>query len=314
VLNGRGLDVGGREVLFVSTRRQFLALAAAAVAVSATPGRILAHAHAESTPTVDETVAALGLQEIAITTTDTGFAAPADVKAGRSRVTLVAKTGQRVEAALVKLPAGLSADAAKEQVGGDLPIKDAIYAGGVSAIDGGSGWVVLELVEGDWTIAVTAMDLAAQDAPPQVSMLSLTVAANDAATVDVPAAVKTQVTEFAFIGLKDATIPAGPQIWSVENVGAQPHHIVLLGTPKLVTDEDVKAVTAAMMSATPTPPPDWFMQATEAGYVSVLSPKQTVWTEFDLKPGFYLALCFVVDAETQMPHVMEGMHQAFTVA
>jgi hypothetical protein len=36
-------------------------------------------------------------------------------------------------------------------------------------------------------------------------------------------------------------------------------------------------------------------------------------TEYDLQPGTYTAFCFIADAATGMPHLLEGMFQSFTV-
>jgi hypothetical protein len=214
----------------------------------------------------------------------------------------------------------MSADDAKAafdaSYSSDMPVEKAVYAGGVAVADGQPGWAIVDLPEGDWALALTPSPLEGdQQQMPVATLLPLTVkGAAAAATEEIPVAAAAEVTEFAFVGLKDATLPAGKQIWSIENTGAQPHHIVLFGTPKFVTDADVNDMLNVMMSATPTPPPDWFLQASEAGYVPIISPGKTMWTEFDFAPGFYLALCFIADPATGMPHVMSGMHQAFTVA
>jgi hypothetical protein len=303
----------------VSTRRQFLVLAAGAVAVSAVPGRGVARALAQSTPTAKETIAALALPEIAIVQTDQGFEAPSDLNAGRYRIVVTPLSGQRVELSVVSFPATLAAADVQakwaESYASDMPLADTFYAGGVAVEDGKPGWVIVDLAAGDWTLALTPQALAGADAPPVSTLLPL-MAMGDAAaaTEEIPTTVAAQVTEFAFVGLKDKTLPAGSQIWSIENVGAQPHHIVLFGTPKLVTDADVQDMLGAMTSATPVAPPEWFQQVTDGGYVPVLTTGRKMWTEFDFKAGFYLAVCFISDVETHMPHVMEGMHQAFTVA
>ena len=44
-----------------------------------------------------------------------------------------------------------------------------------------------------------------------------------------------------------------------------------------------------------------------------LSPGETAWTEVDLAPGTYVALCFVFDPATGMPHAAMGMVAVFTV-
>lgn len=305
----------------MSNRRQFLAAAAGAIAISAIPGRQFGRALAQATPTVDEVIAGLNLPELAVTQTAAGFkASAAQAEAGRLRLTVTPLAQQRVELSVIAFPAGMSADDANAafsaSYASDMPVEKAVYAGGVAVADGKPGWAIVDLPEGEWTLALTPSPLDGdQQQPPVSTLLPLAVKGAGAATAEaIPVAAAAKVTEFAFVGLKEASLPAGKQIWSIENTGAQPHHIVLFGTPKLVTDADVNDLLNMMMNATPTPPPDWFQQATEAGYVPVISPKQTMWTEFEFPAGFYLALCFIADPATGMPHVMSGMHQAFTVA
>jgi hypothetical protein len=43
----------------------------------------------------------------------------------------------------------------------------------------------------------------------------------------------------------------------------------------------------------------------------VITAGQEFWLEVDLAPGFYVALCFVADPGTNMPHVMHGMIAPF---
>ena len=41
---------------------------------------------------------------------------------------------------------------------------------------------------------------------------------------------------------------------------------------------------------------------------------QTIWSEFDLDPGTYAVICFILDHETGRPHAVDGMVTVFTVA
>jgi hypothetical protein len=49
------------------------------------------------------------------------------------------------------------------------------------------------------------------------------------------------------------------------------------------------------------------------GGLGWLTPGATAWTEVDLEPGTYFALCYVFDPETGQPHVANGMVDVFTV-
>lgn len=48
--------------------------------------------------------------------------------------------------------------------------------------------------------------------------------------------------------------------------------------------------------------------------IGALSAGNTGWYLTDLAPATNVALCFVLDGETHMPHALRGMIQVFTVA
>ncbi len=110
------------------------------------------------------------------------------------------------------------------------------------------------------------------------------------------------------------TIAAGRQIWAVTNTGEQPHELLLARSPQPVTTEQVMELMAGESEeATPTGGGSSFADFEPAGGMGWLSPGLTAWTEVDLEPGTYVALCFVFDPETGLPHVAHGMVAVFTV-
>ncbi len=110
------------------------------------------------------------------------------------------------------------------------------------------------------------------------------------------------------------TVDAGPQLWEVTNTGEQPHELLLARSPEPVTAEQVMELMAGESEeATPTGGGPSFGDFEPVGGVGWLSPGVTAWTEVDLEPGTYVALCFVFDPETGLPHVAMGMVAVFTV-
>ena len=77
-------------------------------------------------------------------------------------------------------------------------------------------------------------------------------------------------------------------------------------------------VMTLLQSEDATPPPDFPYQESDFDFnqpgLGALSPGQTSWLALDLAPGTYIALCFVPDRETGVPHALMGMVQVFTVA
>jgi hypothetical protein len=110
------------------------------------------------------------------------------------------------------------------------------------------------------------------------------------------------------------TVAAGRQVWAVTNSGEQPHELLLARSPQPVTAEQVIELMAGESAeATPTGGGPSFGDFEPVGGIGWLSPGVTAWTEVDLEPGTYVALCFVFDPETGMTHAAMGMVAVFTV-
>jgi hypothetical protein len=110
------------------------------------------------------------------------------------------------------------------------------------------------------------------------------------------------------------TVAAGRQLWAVTNTGEQPHELLLARSPEPVTTKQVMELMASPSEeATPTGGGPSFDDFEPVGGIGWLSPGVIAWTEVDLVPGAYVALCFVFDPETGMPHVAMGMVDVFNV-
>jgi hypothetical protein len=110
------------------------------------------------------------------------------------------------------------------------------------------------------------------------------------------------------------TLAAGRQTWAVTNVGREPHELLLARSPQPVTTDQVMELLAGESEeATPTGGGPSFADFEPVGGMGWLSPGLTAWTEVDLVPGTYVALCFVFDPETGLPHTALGMVAVFTV-
>ena len=110
------------------------------------------------------------------------------------------------------------------------------------------------------------------------------------------------------------TVAPGRQLWAVTNTGEQPHELLLARSPQPVTPEQVMDLLAdPSEEATPTGGGPSFADFEPVGGLGWLSPGLTAWTEVDLEPGTYVALCFVFDPQTGLPHVAHGMVAVFTV-
>ena len=135
------------------------------------------------------------------------------------------------------------------------------------------------------------------------------------------------LVEMAFEGLP-SEVAAGTHVWEVTDGGDQLHELVVLQLAEgLTADQAIQIfmeppAPAATPAASPVvdqsvatpagPPPGPPFEA--IGGVAPLSPGETNYAVLDLAAGEYVAICFVPDAQTGVPHFAMGMIAGFTVA
>jgi hypothetical protein len=111
--------------------------------------------------------------------------------------------------------------------------------------------------------------------------------------------------DFAF------TIPgelsAGTQTWEVVNHGEQPHELMLGKIKEGKTLEDVMTYLQTGQFG-----PDMPLEL--MGGAQGMSTGYSTFITYDLEPGNYVALCFIPDPKTGLPHLALGMISHFTAA
>lgn len=71
---------------------------------------------------------------------------------------------------------------------------------------------------------------------------------------------------------------------------------------------------AQLMSGAPPAEGSLWTRLIWVGYAAIISPGHTVWIEYDLEPGSYVATSWVIDGPaTGEPALAKGMVQPFTV-
>ena len=271
----------------------------------------------------NRTLAALGLPDIALRQLPDGTVegAPAEVAAGRYLVSLTAVGEVSAYVNFVQIPAGIAEEEATAQVletaSQDVPHAGYVYGGGSFALENDTAWFVVDLAAGAWRTAISYQ--AGGDGEEVMRLLPLTVTATGATPPAsppagaIPAAVTLELRDVAFGGL-ERPVPAGPQVWEITNVGAQPRQVVFWRTQGPMTAERFQQMMAGLMTGTPVPGAPTFDQLTGVAYAAILSPGKTLWLEPDLTPGDYLVASYVFDPETGQPAFALGMVQPFTVA
>ncbi len=261
----------------------------------------------DATPTLPASsgeVDALGYTELYVQVSDSGFLVPGQVTAGRTLITLENTSADSRHSTLLRLPDSLTLQDLFADMGGDAP--PAWYFS--STFVGFPG----EVLPGERTRAVVDLTPGLYLIVDDTVAPFVVVPAEEAAEAPDPDARATvTLSEFAF-AIPDG-LTAGPQVWRVENPGAQPHELLLASAPSGTTVDDVLAVFAADETASPIPGGLTFDDLTPVGGIGALSSGGVGWAVLDLAPGTYVALCFVFDLEAMAPHAFMGMVEVFTV-
>jgi hypothetical protein len=234
--------------------------------------------------------------EITIVSTEYAFEMPATVESGLTRVILDNTGGAMGHHAMLLR---VNDDATLEDLQAALtePSFEPIFAvaasvGGPSAGPGGSESVIVDLTPGSY-IAICAIP-DEQGVPHYALGMQAAFEVTDSdAAAEAPATVATvQLMEMMFHGLEETTFAVGPQVWAVENVGAQLHELVVLRLAEGVTFDDLMAMMMAPPEASPMPEMDHASPAaemappvTEAGGVAPMNPGFTNFAEFDFQAG-----------------------------
>ncbi|HKG26610.1 MAG TPA: hypothetical protein VKB09_13240 [Thermomicrobiales bacterium] len=272
----------------------------------------------------DTIIKTLGYPEVQVEVSPDGVKAPATLAEGYYLFTLSATGDSLAYLDVVQPSAGLSPDEELRLMldagRNDLAQPDWVYAGGTNTPNPGeTASFVIYLAAGDYKIAASYY-ATAQGSEEIMKLLPLTVtaatpeAASPAANAEPPATVTLEETDELRYLVSPDPVPAGPQIWKIANTGMHhAHHVVMMRIPDGVTADQIVAEFKGLMSGTPAAEPPLYAQFVWVAYAALQSGGQTTWAEFDLTPGTYATICFIIDPATGQPHALNGMVTVFTV-
>jgi hypothetical protein len=95
-------------------------------------------------------------------------------------------------------------------------------------------------------------------------------------------------------------LKAGTHTFKVSNQGAQSHEMIMFKLAEGKTLADMQAFLSNPESGGPPP-------GEEAGGALPMAPGMRAWTTVDLKPGNYVAVCFIPDTGDGKSHLEHGM-------
>ena len=278
----------------------------------------------------------LGYPEVRIHVGPAGVDAPSRLDAGFYLISFSSEGDYAGYMDIVQPPAGLDEATATELAlaagRDDLAQPGWTYVGGTNTFEKGVPVsFAVYLKPGEYSIAASYY---LEDSEEIMKLVPLTVTGTATPVAGSPAAspaasptaspvaanaqeadVTLEMTDNLEYIVSPGVVPAGPQIWEITNTGMHhSHHVVMFQIPDGVTAEDIIAEFSALFAGTPPSESSISASMMPAGYAALQSGGQTTWNEFDLTPGTYAVICFIIDIETGRPDLMDGMVTTFTVA
>jgi hypothetical protein len=272
----------------------------------------------------DTIMSQMGYAQLDINVSPDGVVAPSTLGTGIYHVTFTVDEPSSVGYLnIVQPPAGLDAETEQAEMM-DAGVNDLVHEGWVfnggtnTPNPGETASFVINLAPGEYKIAASYYGLEEGDEEVMV-LVPLTVTASTATATaaiaePVAGAMLEMTDDLAYLVSPDP-VPAGPQVWKIANTGtSHAHHVVMVKIPESVTADQIISEFTSMMQGTPTAEPPLMAQFTWVAYAALQSGGQTTWAEFDLDPGTYAVICYIMDPMTEQPHVLSGMVTTFTVA
>ncbi len=265
----------------------------------------------------------LGYPDLVISTDGSTMDAPTELAAGRYHLVVQNSGDLSAGVSFGQVPEDMTYDDLVTTLKNQDPqaqqppeiLYKMVLAGGSIAAPGSTAEAIITLAPGDWLIDVNASD-PNSEGPGTDIFQELSVSGDLPELTDPEAGVVVDMVELAF-DMPD-TIPAGPQIWQVNNKGSFLHFMVLQSYPEPVTAEQIQATLSTMIGApaTPSASPVTLLDpslSTTLGETAILSAGQTNWIELDLQPGQYEVFCFMSGPGEVPMHAAAGMFKVITV-
>lgn len=289
-----------------STRRSLVLSATALSAALAVGVPAIRHAAAEDA----------NYPELTMIATDYAFEMATTAEGGFTRLTIDNQGSEDHHAIFFRLNDDVTMEQFQEvmqtgDLGAILGVSTAL--GGPNVGPGHTTSVIADLVPGQYVVVCVIPDPEGTPHAAHGMVAPLEVTDGGADTIAPEASASIALVEMAFNGLPEE-VDAGRMTWEVTNLGAQLHELVVLQLADDVTSEMVmQMLTGAGDAATPDPEAEGPPFEPIAG-TAPMSREVTNYLEMELEPGDYMAICFIPDVESGMPHFAMGMVADFTVS
>jgi len=237
-----------------------------------------------------------------VVATDYAFQAPDTLPGGLTTLHLMNQGKEPHHLTIMQLAEGQTAADLAKMMSGPPPAGVVFIGGPNPAMPGGSAESTVNLKPGRYAMFCA---IPSPDGKPHVMkgmIRELTVTAATTAVAEPVADVTLKLADYSFE--LSSPLTAGHHVIRVEDVGPQPHELVLVKLDSAKTVQQMLQWTEKMQG----PPPGAFL-----GGVSLLSMGEAAFITLDLTPGDYGLICFFPDAKDNKPHFMHGMVKQITV-
>jgi len=226
------------------------------------------------------------------------FSGPESAESGEAEIAFANETKGEAELQLIRVEGDHSAAdvvAGLEAATRGKPFPDWFFAGGgVSSTKPGQTKTVTQVLE-PGTYYTTNVEAGV---PDPKSMVALEVTGEES-DQELEADATVKAAEYTF---EDEGLQAGANEIAFQNVGAQPHHLIVAPIKGDATIEEVQKAFAGKGGGKPPIDEKGIQTAT-----AVVEGGESQLVDVDLEPGRYAFICFLSDRQGGPPHVAKGM-------
>jgi len=246
--------------------------------------------------------------EVHFTARDFAFEGPDTIPSGMTTIVLHNEGPGLHHFMLMRLDDGRTVDELRTAMSGmqpgDMPPMWATPAGGVNPPMPGAVTSATFMIEPGTYAVVCEVDVPDHVPHSQKGMVAaLTVTPSSTPSAPEPES-DLSVDLVNFGSSLSAPFTAGHHVVKITNIGTQPHELELVQLAPGKTMDDLGAWGQTYEGPLP---------GVSLGGAAPMAPGQVEYVAYDLTPGDYALLCFVIDPERHIPHIAEGMVLPFTI-
>jgi plastocyanin len=249
------------------------------------------------------------IPQITIEATADGLAAPDEIPEGIVQITFVNHSEAPVAPVIARLNEGITLDdfMEVESQGGEPSLEEALQ--NISML--GVAFVMPEMTV-DVTFDFAPGTYVLVNTLNEAQFQSFTVVASEGEGAAPPEAdVEAGLVDFAFN--MPIEIPAGPQLWHIQNTGDQPHEMLVVPLDENMTAGEFNQLLLQLLASDEEEEPAEG-EGPEPVIFWAMSPGEQTWITFDLEPGTYAVVCSFPDTSgSGHVHAELGMRQIIIV-